>query len=208
MGDSLTMNTAKTEGRGFHPLYLWGLLYVVLTYAYPVIWFLTIPKVDESVTSDAAYKEFAKAQNGALGSDLPLLVLAVPVLLLLINVIVAISMKNTHRRVMLNASRLIKYLMIPFFIAGAALIALFFLLMFTPLVIMVFVSPIVIGVLAVLGWISLVGSAPFMISYLGKAVRDGKIKKGFATICGFFQFVFVTDVIGTIICTTKEKKSQ
>ena len=62
-------------------MYLWALVYVALTYGYPVIAFMTLPKVDESVNSQAAYDAAAKAQNGALGSNLPFVFFLIPVAL-------------------------------------------------------------------------------------------------------------------------------
>ena len=199
--------SVANDGKGFHALYLWGLLYVCLTYVYPVIWYLTLPKPDETVSSQAAYDEFAKTHYGPLGENLSLLVLGIPLLLLLLNIIIVASSKKQHRKVFLNTARIIKYLLIPFYAAGAVLIVLLFLFMFTPVVIMIFVSPVIIGILCVLGWISLIGSAPFMFAYLSRSVKDGKNGKFFAFLVGFFQFFFTTDVIGTIICAIKEKKS-
>ena len=194
------------EKKKFHPLYIWGVVYLVLTYVYPVLWYLTLPRVDETVTSDAAYEAFAKEQNGPLGSDLPLVFLAVPFVLLVINIVISIVMKKEDRLVFLKVSKLIKYLMIPFYVAGAILILLLFLFMFTPVVIMIFVGPVVIAILAVLGYISMVGTAPFMIAYLKGAVKDGRYRKPFAVVIGVMQFFFAIDVIGTIICSIHEKK--
>ena len=195
-------------GKGFHPLYLWGILYVLLTYAYPVLWYLTLPRPDESVNSSAAYREFAKQQNGPLGDKLPTLFLFIPVLLLLINVILAITMKKTHRRYFLNTARMIKYLLIPLYVIGGLLCVASFLLMFTPVVIMVFVGPVIMGVLAVMGWISMIGSAPMTFAYLKRSVKDGKNKEGFAILIRILQFFFVGDVLGVIICAIKERKAS
>lgn len=206
--EKMSNEVTKGNGKGFHLIYLWGLFYVIMTYAYPVITFMTVPKVDASVNSSAAYEEAAKAQNGSLGSDLPLVVLAIPVVLLIMSIVIAARSKNLHRRAFLVTAELIKYLLIPFYIMGGIAIVLFFLLMFTPVVIMIFVSPVVIGVLCVLGWVSLAGSAPFMIAYLSKAVKDKKLGKLLALVIGFFQFFFAMDVITTIICAIKEKKTK
>ena len=196
----------QNGGKGFQPLYLWSIFYVLLTYAYPVLWYLTLPHVDESVHSDAAYEEAAKAQNGALGSDLPFVFLAIPVLLLVINIILSIAMKKTARRVMLNAARIMKYALIPFFVAGGIIIALTVLFTFSPVVIMIFIGPAIVAVLSVMGWISMVGSAPFVISYLKKSRRDGKNGKMFTVVITILQFFFGLDVLGTIICAVKEKQ--
>ena len=196
----------QNNEKRFHPLYLWGIIYVLMTYGYPVLWFLTLPKADETVTSDAAYKEFARAQNGALGENLPFVFLGIPIVLLLINIILAIAMKKTGRRYFLNTARIIKYLLIPFFIMGGLLILAFFLFMFTPVVIMVFVSPMIMGALAVMGYISMVGSAPLVIAYLSKAAKDKKNGTLWTIVMTIMQFIFGLDVLGTILCVIKEKK--
>ena len=201
-----TVSSNENGGKGFHPLYLWGIFYVLMTYGYPVFWYLTLPKADQTITSEAAYKEMAKAQNGALGDDLPLVFLVIPLVLLLINVILSIRMKNTGRRYFLNTARIIKYLLIPFYIMGAVVIITLILLMFTPVVIMIFVSPIVAFVLSVMGWISMVGSAPMMIAYLSRAKKEGKVGFLFSAVITIMQFFFGADVIGTIICAIREKK--
>ena len=164
-----------------------------MTYAYPVIAYLTVPKGDGSVNSSEAY-------------NLPLSVLAIPVVLLIMSIVIAARSKNVNRRVLLVTVEMIKYLLIPFYIMGGIAIVILFLLIFTPVVIMVFLSPVLIGLFCVLGWISLVGSAPFMIAYLSKAVKDKKHSKLFASVVGIFQFFFAMDVITTIICAIKEKK--
>lgn len=197
--------TDQNGGKGFHPLYLWSIFYVLLTYAYPVLWYFTLPHVDESVSSGAAYEEAAKAQNGALGSDLPFVFLAIPVLLLVINLILSITMKQTERRVLLNAVRIMKYALIPFYVVGGIIIAVLVILTFSPVVFMIFIGPIVIAVLVAMGWVSMVGSAPFMISYLKKTHREGRNGKPFTVVMTILQFFLGLDVVGTIICALKEK---
>lgn len=198
----------KKYEKGFHPMYLWAILSVVLTYPYPVLVIKTIPKVGEEVRSSAAYEAAAKAQNGPLGADLPLVFLLVPVVIFLINLIVALCAKKVHRRVLLNCAQIIKYLLIPFYMAGGLLVIGFFIMMFTPVVIMMFLSPVIIAALCVLGYISLLCSAPLMIAYLSKSVKDGANSKPFATLMGILQFFFAADVFATIICAIKEKKQK
>ena len=198
----------QNNEKRFHPLYLWGIIYVLMTYGYPVLWFFTLPKADETVTSDMAYKEFARAQNGALGENLPFVFLGIPIVLLLINIILAIAMKKTGRRYFLNTARIIKYLLIPFFVIGGLLILAFFLFMFTPVVIMIFVSPMIMGILAVMGYISMVGSAPLMIAYLSKSSKENKNGALWTIAITIMQFIFGLDVLGTILCAIKEKKAS
>ena len=200
------MNEKENKKKAFQPLYLWGIVCVLLTYGYPVLWYITFPKVDESVSSGAAYEAAAKAQNGDLGSNLPFVFLVIPLVLLMINLVIAVLGKEVPRKVFLNLSRMIKYALIPYYIAGGVVIALCILLMFTPVIIMAFVSPAIITVLSVLGYLSLLGTAPFMIAYLSKGVKDGVIGKGFSFVMGFLQFIFGLDVLATLICSGREKR--
>lgn len=193
--------------KGFHLLYLWGVLYVFLTYTYPVFWYLTLPNVDETVHSDAAYEAAARAQNGVLGTKLPLLFLTIPLLMLIVNIVIAVKARNRlDRRYFLNTAVIIKYGLIPFYLLGGCLIAIFALLTFTPVVIMIFVGPIVVGTLTVLGWISMIGSAPLTFVYLHSSVKDKKNGKIFAVIIGIMQCFFGLDVLGIVISAFKEKK--
>lgn len=200
------MNEQENKKKTFRSLYLWGILCVLLTYGYPVLWYVTLPKVGESVNSSAAYEAAAKAQNGALGSNLPFVFLVIPLVILVINLVIAVLGKEVPRKVFLNLSRLIKYALIPYYIAGGVIIALCILLMFTPVVIMVFVSPAIITVLSALGYLSLLGTAPFMIAYLSRGVKDGVFGKGFSFVMGFLQFIFGLDVLATLICAGREKR--
>ena len=172
------------DGKGLHPLYIWAIVYVALTYIYPVL----------------IYRDLTQ---GA-GEDIPLEFWPVPFVLLIINVIVVICSKGVHRRVILNCAQIIKYLLIPFFVAGGLLCGILFLLIFTPVVIMAFVSPLLIAVLCVMGYASLIGSSVFVIAYLSRSVKDGKKGKAFSLVIGIMQFFFVADVIGTIVSAVKE----
>lgn len=194
--------------KGFHPLYLYGILYVLFTYAYPVLWYLTLPKVDETVHSDAEYEAFAIAQNGPLGSNLPTIFAGIPLVLLIVSLILSLFLKKTERHYFLGVAKIIKYALIPFYIVGALLIVLLILLIFTPIVIMMFASPVIILVLSVLGWFSMLGSAPFIFAYLNRARKDGIIEKGFSIGIKIMQFIFGLDVLGTIICSLREKKQK
>ena len=97
-----------------------------------------------------------------------------PLVITIANIVIAILCnKRIDRRYFLGAALILKYGLIPYFIAGGLLIAIFFLLIFTPVVIMVFVSPPIIICLSVIGWVSMSESAPFMVVYFINAAKDG-----------------------------------
>lgn len=185
---------------------VWSILYVLFTYLYPVLFYITIPKNSMEANSDAEFEELARAQNGFLGSNLPFLFLIIPVVLFVLNIIFAVKWKNTDRKTLLVACRIIKYSLIPYYIAGGLLIVVFALLIFTPIVIMIFVSPPVIAILSVIGWISMAGGAPTTIAYLVRGVKDKMISKGFAVVIAITQFFFGADVVGLIVCEFNEKR--
>lgn len=175
--------------RGFHPIYLWGAAYVLFTYAYPFL------------------GAFVTSWENDLGSVLSLVCLGIPLILLVVNIIIAIKERNTlDRRYFFNTALLIKYAMIPFFLVGGCLILLMGLLTFTPVVIMIFVGPMAVAILSAMGWISMVGSAPLTIAYLNRSLKDKKNGKLFAVIIGIMQFFFGLDVLGIIISAFKERR--
>ncbi len=198
----------EQKDKGFQPLYFYGILYVLLTYAYPVLWYLTLPKVDDTVHSDADYEAFAIAQNGPLGSDLPMIFAGIPLVLLIVSILLPFFMKKTESRYFLGAAKIIKYALIPYYLVGFLIIAVCILMMFTPVVIMVFVSPLIVMVLSVLGGISMLGSAPFVFAYLNRAGKDGMVGKGFSIGIKIMQFIFGLDVLGTIVCSLRAKKQK
>lgn len=197
----------KEYEKGFHIIYLWGALYVFLTYAYPVFWYLTMLNTDEMVHSDAAYQAAVRVQISILGTYLPRMFLAIPLLLLIANIVIAVMFrKRLDRRYFLNTAVLIKYGLIPFYLLGGCVIAIFALLTFTPVVIMIFIGPMVVGTLSVMGWISMIGSSPLAFVYLHSSVKDQNNGKVFAVIIGIMQFFFGLDVLGIVISVFKEKK--
>ncbi len=200
--DSANMVQNKDDGKGFCGLYVWSIIYVVMTYLYPLIVSKILESDNASLLNEAEYEASKNLMKIAFAVGL------IPFVFLIVNIILAISMKKVHRRRLLNAVRIIKYSLIPFFVIGGIVIALFFLLMFTPVIIMVFVSPFVITLLSVMGWVSMVGSAPLVIAYLVKSVRDGVNGSGFAVVISIMQFFFCADVIGTIICGIKERQKK
>lgn len=118
----------------------------------------------------------------------------------------AFRFREIDRGDLLGSAVLVKYLLIPLFIIGGALILMLALLMFTPVVIMIFVSPPAIALLLVLGWCYMVGGSIFMWFYLAKSGIDGKNHKVLCVIGCILQVFFAVDVITTMFFTFKEKK--
>lgn len=199
--------TEKTiQGKRSRAMIWWSILYVLLTYLFPVLFYFTLPSNTAEANSDAEFKAMAQEQNGHPGSFLPLLFLLTPVLLLLLNILFSVIWRRSDRKTLLVSCRIIKYALIPYYIAGGLLIVIFFLLIFTPVVIMVFVSPPVIAVLSVVGWISMAGGAPTTIAYLVRGVKDRKFSKAFAVIIAITQFFYGADFVGMIVCEIWEKR--
>ena len=187
---------------GFHPLYAWSLACLALTYGYIVLFF----------ASSNFLKSFAATEK----SSLPLIFFLFPFALTAANLIITLTYgRKLDRRYLLGAALILKNGLIPYFIFGGMMIAVFFLLIFTPVVIMIFVSPPIIFVLSVIGWVTLCESAPFMVLYFVKAAKEGALSgnKGrttgsilFAVFGSIMQMFFCLDVIAAVICCFKEKR--
>ena len=163
---------------GFHVLYIWALIQVALIYGHLPI----IAWVDHVFGED--------------DSTAHLIAACIPLMLLLVNIFIVIfAFKKTDRRIFLGCSVLIKYILVPLYVFGAFVICIFLLMMFTPVVIMVFVSPIITTVLTVYGWVVVVSVAPFTIAYLLKAKKEGKLPGFIVKACIVSQFFFMADVI-------------
>ena len=107
---------------------------------------------------------------------------------------------------LLRGALIVKYVLIPFYIVGGINVALFALMMFTPVVFMVFLSPVIIGVLCFFGWIYLVGGTVFSLAYIIKAKKEKAHGTVLSVIGGIMQFFFAMDVISLMILSIKDKK--
>ena len=178
------------NGRKFSPFYILAVLYVMLIYSFPAAFFI-----------------FAeKDKNGEVGAGAGWALL-IPAAAALVNLILVLVFgKNTDRTVFLSCAVIIKYCLIPFFIAGGFCIAAAILLTFTPVVIMIFVGPAVAVSFTVLGYISLLGSAPFSIAYISRAKKEGIHSGLLCAAAAVFQFFFAGDVISVMVLALKEKR--
>lgn len=132
--------------------------------------------------------------------------LALPIILGLVNLAVVLILgEKISRGQLLICTRIIKYALIPFYFLGGLCIALALLLMFTPVVIMVFVGPTIAVLLSVIGWLGLLGAAPFSVAYIVRACKEGVHGKALSVFAAIFQFFFSLDVIFVIILAIKDR---
>ena len=133
--------------------------------------------------------------------------LFLPIILCVINYIVMFTIgKKVSQNILLNCAVLVKYGLIPLYILGTVLILVLLLFSFTPVPFMIFVGPYMALVLSVIGWLILIGSAPFSIAYIMKSYKEGIHGKALSIITGILQFFLVFDVISIMILTLKEKR--
>lgn len=171
------------QRKGFHPFYLFPLLYIFSVYALPF-----------SLVNDITKHIF------------PVFIILFAVTGI-INIIVSCAFcKPENRIMMLNASVLVKYSMIPFFIVGGMLIIFTLLLSVMPVPFMIFVMPVFAGIGAVFGWFVLAPESPYVISYLVLSAKAGVRSSGMAVLHAILQFFFCLDVFDLIGLTFKERK--
>lgn len=180
----------KTEYKyGFHWLYLWSICYIIIVYAFSIL----LCEMKEGIFKYAA----------------------LPLIIGLINfIIVIIGRKKIDRRYFLNCSIMIKYALIPYYIVGGLCVLLTMLsgllLMALTAIIPQLIAALIVPVLAlgmvVLGWIFMVGVAPFSMSYMIKSNKEGVHGKFFTVLGCICQFFFISDVIAIMILSLKEKK--
>lgn len=166
-----------------------AVLYTVLVYAAPALFYAVVTFLPD----------FLKG--------LAYVILFLPVALAVINVICINKNFNAlSRDVLLRGALIVKYVLIPFYIVGGINVALFALMMFTPVVFMVFLSPVIIGVLCFFGWVYLVGGTVFSLAYIIKAKKEKAHGTVLSVIGGIMQFFFAMDVISLMILSIKDKK--
>ncbi len=145
--------------------------------------------------------------DGKVFVKLSKVLMLLPVVLSMINIIYLKKYKeNISREALLNCAVLVKYSLIPLFIAGFVLCLCCLLLMFTPVIIMAFAAPMMIGLLCVLGWLYMVCGSVFSMAYIRKASKDKVHGIVFTVLAAICQFVSVLDVLALMVLTVKEKK--
>ena len=173
----------------FHPIYILATLYMLSKYLTPALIMLLKPYDNNDETFDYGF------------------LLLVPIILDIVNLVVVIVNRNKlDRDVFLHCTLIIKYGLIPFYIIGGAVIALCGLLTFTPVVIMIFVGPMMVITLSVTGWIAMIGAMPFSITYIVKSAKEGANGKFISIAAAIAQVFFTFDVISIMILAIKERK--
>lgn len=181
--------------RKFCPLYIFAGLYIIGVYTVvPVLYLLN----RDVISNDT---------HGTLTAGSVLLPLLIPVILGLVNLFAVIILRRSVRREqLLNAALAVKYALVPFYLTGGLCIAAAILLIFTPVVIMVFIGPAVALTLGTAGWLILLGSAPFSVGYLARAKKDGVHAPALCITAGVLQFFFTADVVSMMILAIREQK--
>lgn len=177
--------------KGCRWIYIMPVLYVLSAYLLPVI----LLGVGKGIDTDAKSAGYSLCFWG------------LPILVGILNLIVVLTVGRRATRIqLLNCARIVKYGLTPFFVLGGICIALCILLMFTPVVIMIFVGPVAAFMLSVIGWIVLACGAPYSMAYIVRAYKE-KVHGGvLSTFAGIFQFFFVMDVIFLIIQACKDRR--
>lgn len=164
---------------------LLAVLYVLASYAGPLVWW----KVPGEKTA---------AIN---------LILVIPFFIGIINAVyIKINFQKSSRMTLLKCTLMVKYLLIPMYIIGGWMIVVLFLLIFTPIVIMIFFSPFMIAMLSIYGYLIMLGGNAFSLAYIRKAREEGVYGTFLSTAGKILQFFFVTDVASMVFFSLKEKK--
>lgn len=179
------MNESNKVSRA---VYIVPVIYVLGMYMMPVLFWIICNMQESTESFDAGW------------------IMVMPIVLGLINLsVVLILGKRISRVQLLICTRIIKYALIPFYVVGGVCIIVALLLMLTPVVIMIFVGPTIAIVLSVIGWLGLLGAAPFSIAYIVRACSEGVQGKVLSVFAGIFQFFFTLDVIFVIVLAVKDR---
>lgn len=171
------------HARGFHPFYIFPLLYVLSIYLMPAYLSIQIEGVDLTCLGFLPF---------AFG---------------ILNIIAAVKFcKPENRNIMLNAAVLVKYTMIPFFALGGIAITLFLLLSFIPVPFMIFAGPMFFIFGIIYGWFILAFESPYTISYLRLSSESNALSKAIAVVHGILQFFFFADVVDVMFLTLRARK--
>lgn len=189
----------ENTGRKSNGIYWLAGAYVFFAYTF-WLWsflFMTIGAEGPGLWGDAA-----AVRNVAV-----LLTSVLPFVLGIVNLIVlCVAGKRYTRAQLLNCTVLIKYGLIPLYLFGALAIAFSMFLSLVPVPFMIFVGPAMMLSLGATGYMILLGAAPFSITYLIKARREGVHGKVLTVAAGIMQFFFTLDVISLMMLAVKEKR--
>ena len=169
------MELEKTKG--FKGIYILAISYVVSVYMAIVLYCILC--------------DYVEPESGVMFYPF-----IVPVILGVVNYIyVFVNKEKIGRIPLLNCAILVKYTMIPVYLMGALIIAVCLLMMISPVIIMMFIGPTVAIILSIVGWVYMMGAAPYSLAYISLSKKEevhGKILSNIATV---MQFFFTLDVI-------------
>ena len=164
------MNESNKVSRA---VYIVPVIYVLGMYMMPVLFWIICNMQEATESFDAGW------------------IMVMPIVLGLVNLAVVLILgKRISRVQLLICTRIIKYALIPFYVIGGFCIIVALLLMLTPVVVMIFVGPTVAIVLSVIGWLGLLGAAPFAIAYIVRGMQRGSTRKGTVCICRHIPVLF------------------
>lgn len=170
--------------KGFHPFYIFPILYVVSVYMMP-FW----AQFEAEQLSFFTYLIF------------------LPLLFGVSNIIVSVKFcKPENRRILLNACVLVKYSLIPFFLVGGCIVLFFLFLSLIPVPFMIFVGPSLALMCSMIGWLILAFEAPYTISYLCASAKENTRPKATVVVHSILQFFFTVDVIDVMVLTLRERR--
>lgn len=166
------MNESNKVSRA---IYVVPVIYVLGMYMMPVLFWMVCTMQEATDSFDAGW------------------IMVMPIVLGLINLAVVLILgKRISRVQLLICTRIIKYALIPFYVIGGFCIIVALLLMFTPVVVMIFVGPTVAIVLSVIGWLGLFRSSTFFYWLYCKGMQRGSTRKGAVCICRHIPVLFHT----------------
>ena len=115
--------------------------------------------------------------------------------------------KPEYYNIMFNSCIIVKYCMVPFFIAGGFLVAGSLISgILLPMPPMFIVGFALAAILCIAGWLVLAFGSPYTISYLVLSCKTGKRSKGMAVLHSILQFLFTADVIDIIFLSFRDHK--
>ena len=173
---------SKSGKKGFRPIYLLAIAYVIVIYTILVSFIV----LDDD--------------------EIRIGVLWLPILAGLLNLIlVMVLRKRLSREELLNCAIIVKYCLIPFYMLGGLGVLGVFILSVIPVPFMIFMGLAAVLML-VYGWIVIICSAPFSIAYIAASYKEGRHNKILLVIAGIMQFFFTVDVISIMFLAIKENK--
>ena len=174
---------------GWHPLYLWAIVCVTLSYIGPFLTFKLVNIQEIPLTV------------GLFG---PLLI---PLLLPVINTIIAVALRNkVHRYYFLNTAMLMKYMLIPYHII-AYLLAFVFAAGNVLLLVLIMFSGFIMAIgVCITDWLVMAESIPFMFVFLKDSSMGTINRKTYVTVMRILQFFPVVSLVSSMVAALKEKR--